>query len=268
MSRLLRLALPLLAISLVLTSVALALTFPTLSGRVVDDANILDAATRSALTQKLEALQQKTGTQLVVVTLKSLQGTSIENYGVELGRAWHIGEKGTNNGALLIVVPSERRVRIEVGYGLEGTLTDALTKVIITTVMAPRFRNNDYAGGITAATDNIVQVLSGDAELFKQQTPVKPAASHREPANNWFAIVFVLLWFGVAGLIALNAMRQSRMNGGRRYGGTAGLPWIVPIPGPGRGWSSGSSDWSGGSSGGGFSGGGGDFGGGGSSGSW
>jgi uncharacterized protein len=268
MSRLFRLALPFLAISFALVSAALALTFPALTGRVVDDANILDAATRSTLTQKLEALQQKTGTQLVVVTLKSLQGTSIENYGIELARNWKIGQKGTNNGVLLIVAPSERRARIEVGYGLEGTLTDALSNVIITTVMAPRFRNNDYAGGITAATDNIIQVLSGDAELFNQQTPIKPAASHKEPANNWFAIVFVLLWFGVAGLIVLNALRQNRMSGGRRYGGAAGLPWILPIPGPGRDWSSGSSDWSGGSSGGGFSGGGGDFGGGGSSGSW
>jgi uncharacterized protein len=268
MSRLLRVALPLLVISLALASAALALTFPVLSGRVVDDANILSPTTRSALNDKLEALQQKTGTQLVVVTLKSLQGTSIENYGVELGRAWHIGQKGTNNGALLIVAPNERKVRIEVGYGLEGTLTDALTKVIIETVIIPRFRANDYPGGITAGADDIIQVLAGDAELFKQQTPVKPTAAHREPANNWFAIVFVLLWFVVAGLIVLNALRQNRMSGGRRYGGAAGLPWIVPIPGPGRDWSSGSSDWSGGSSGGGFSGGGGDFGGGGSSGSW
>jgi len=267
MSRLFRLALPFLAISLALVSAALALTFPALSGRVVDDANILDAATRSALTQKLEALQQRTGTQLVVVTLKSLQGTSIENYGVELGRTWHIGEKGTNNGALLIVAPNERKVRIEVGYGLEGTLTDAQTKVIIETVIIPRFRANDYPGGITAGANNIIQVLSGDAELFKQQTPVKPAVAHKQPATNWFATFFVLLWFIVAGLIVLNALRQNRMSGGRRPGG-AGLPWIVPIPGPGRDWSSGSSDWSGGSSGGGFSGGGGDFGGGGSSGSW
>ena len=100
-------------------------TFPTLSGRVVDEANILDASTRAALTEKLAALEAKTTDQLVVVTLKSLQGTSIEDFGYQLGRHWKVGQQGKNNGVLLIVAPSERKVRIEVGYGLEGTLTDA-----------------------------------------------------------------------------------------------------------------------------------------------
>jgi uncharacterized protein len=245
--------------SLALVTAAMALTFPTLSGRVVDDANILDAATRSTLTQKLDALETKTSDQLVVVTLKSLQGTSIEDFGYQLGRAWGIGQKGKNNGALLIVAPNERKVRIEVGYGLEGTLTDALTRVIIESSIIPRFRANDIVGGITRGTDSIIQVLSGDAELFKQQTAVAQTLRKR-PADNGYALLFVLFWFGLVAFIAFSIARSHR---GGRGGGT----WFVPMAG-GSGWSSGSSGSSGGFDGGGFSGGGGSFGGGGSSGSW
>ena len=118
---------------------AFALVLPALSGRVVDEANILDQATRTALTQKLAELEAKTTDQLVVVTLRSLQGTSIEDFGVELGRRWRIGQQGKNNGVLLIVAPSERKVRIEVGYGLEGTLTDAVSKLIIENAITRAF---------------------------------------------------------------------------------------------------------------------------------
>src|SRR5262245_1240 len=118
---------------------ALALDFPTLTGRVVDEANILDPSTRAALTDKLTDLEAKTTDQLVIVTLTSLQGTSIEDFGVQLGRRWQIGQQGKNNGVLLIVAPSDRKVRIEVGYGLEGTLTDAISKLIIENAIVPRF---------------------------------------------------------------------------------------------------------------------------------
>jgi uncharacterized protein len=110
---------------------ALALDFPALSGRVVDEANVLDPQTRAALADKLAELEAKTTDQLVVVTLKSLQGTSIEDFGVELGRHWRIGQKDKNNGVLLIVAPNERKVRIEVGYGVEGALSDAVSRLII-----------------------------------------------------------------------------------------------------------------------------------------
>src|SRR5438105_9940683 len=140
---------------------ALALVFPALSGRVVDEANILDDATRAALTQKLADLEAKTTDQLVVVTLKSLQGTSIEDLGYQLGRHWAIGQKDKNNGVLLIVVPSERRVRIEVGYGLAGTLTDAVSRLIIENGIVPRFRSRDFPVAITRGFDDIISVLSG-----------------------------------------------------------------------------------------------------------
>src|SRR4029079_2511486 len=105
--------------------------FPQLTGRVVDEANILDTATEIDIEPKLEELEKKTSTQFVVVTLRSLRGRTIEEYGYQLGRAWGIGQKNTNNGVLLIVAPNERKARIEVGYGLEGTMTDAISSVIM-----------------------------------------------------------------------------------------------------------------------------------------
>ena len=164
----------LMLLALVLTAGAQSLKFPELSGRVVDQANILDASTKAALTEKLRALEERTTNQLVVVTLASLQGTSIEDYGYQLGRQWHIGQKDKNNGALLIVAPNERKVRIEVGYGLEGSLTDAVTKLIIENSILPRFRANDFAGGITRGTDDIVAVLSGQADEYKQRAAKRP----------------------------------------------------------------------------------------------
>jgi uncharacterized protein len=256
-----RLAFALVVLISTLMTAAWALNFPVLSGRVVDEANVIDQATRSALTEKLKALEDKTTTQLVVVTLKSLQGSTLVDYGYQLGRYWHIGQKGQNNGALLIVVPSERQTRIVVGYGLEGTLTDALTKVIIENAMIPRFRANDYSGGIARGVDDLIQVLSGDSEAFKQQVAAKEA-QRKQPSDNGYALLFVLIWIGLAIFIVLRIAQAQR-----RGRGSGGGPWFVPIPmsssSSGSSWSSGGSSDSGG-----FSGGGGDFGGGGSSGSW
>jgi uncharacterized protein len=228
-------------------------TFPALTGRVVDEAHILNASTRSAIEAKLAAFETKTGRQVVVVTLPSLQGYEIEDYGYRLGRQWGIGQKGSNNGALLIVAPNERRVRIEVGYGLEGTLTDAVSRLIIENGILPRFRAGDFAGGIQRGVDDIVQVLSGDAEDFKRRA----GAQNRSPAGPqdlgqfaWVAIILGLWLF-----FAMRSLRQGR----RR----SAMPWIIPMGGVGS-----SRGWGGGFSGGGFSGGGGSFGGGGASGRW
>ena len=138
---------------------AYALTFPPLTGRVVDEAGILDQASKDALDRKLADFESKTTGQLVIVTVKSLQGTSIEDHGYQLGRHWGIGQKEKNSGALLIVAPNERKVRIEVGYGLEGNLTDAVSKLIIENSILPRFKANDYAGGIARGVDDVIQVL-------------------------------------------------------------------------------------------------------------
>lgn len=236
-------ALAALAFILCGAAAATALTFPPLTGRVVDEARLLKPSQKAALTAKLQALEDKTTDQLVVVTLSSLQDTSIEDFGYQLGRHWAIGQKDKNNGVLLIVAPNERKVRIEVGYGLEGTLTDALTKIIIETSILPRFRDGDMASGIIAGTDDIITALTGDAAAISDRTAARPEVKDKLFATIFplmiivfIIIVFILVWRGGA-------------TGGR--------------------WSSGSSSggsW--GSSGGGFSGGGGSFGGGGSSGSW
>jgi len=248
-----------LAILFALVAIAHALTFPALTGRVVDEANILDAATRQTLSDKVAAVEAKSGDQIVVVTLKSLQGTSIEEYGYQLGRHWGIGEKTRNNGALLIVAPNERKVRIEVGYGLEGALTDAVTQLIIQNAILPRLRANDVPGGIVRGVDDIVQVVSGDAEEYKRRAAQRP---DRAPQGVDAATVMLVL---LVIFVIFSIMRRSGGGGpgvGRRRGGFA-APIFIPSGGS---WSSGSS---GGSFGGGrFSGGGGSFGGGGSSGSW
>jgi uncharacterized membrane protein YgcG len=133
---------------------AFALTLPALTGRIVDGANIIPAETRRAIEPKLADLETKSGIQLVVATVASLEGQAIEPYANELFRNWKLGEKTKNNGVLLLVAPNERRVRIEVGYGLEGTLTDALSNVIITNAITPRFKAGDFGGGISRGVDH------------------------------------------------------------------------------------------------------------------
>src|SRR6516225_10027564 len=160
-------------VALLIPSPARALEFPALTGRVVDEANVLDSAQRAAMTDKLAALEAKTTDQLVVVTLKSLQGTSIEDFGVQLGRHWQIGQKDKNNGVLLIVAPNESKVRIEVGYGPEGPLTDALSNVTILAATIPRVKANDFAGGIGRGVDGIIDVLTSDAADWQPRTGVR-----------------------------------------------------------------------------------------------
>jgi uncharacterized protein len=241
-----------LALAVVLVLPAAAFNFPALTGRVVDQAGIIPPAEESALDAKLAALEAATTDQFVVVTLKSLEGTDIADYGYQLGRHWGIGQKDKNNGVLLIVAPNERSVRIEVGYGLEGDLTDAVSRLIIENAILPKFRSGDMAAGIAAGADDVIKVLSGDAPAFKE----KAAAKRDAPSGGdgaWFPVVFFL--FVVVIIILSNIGRRRRRRG----------PWGWVV-GPGS-FGSGSG-WSGGSSGGGFSGGGGSFGGGGSSGSW
>jgi uncharacterized protein len=244
---------------------AFALDFPALTGRVVDQAEILDPAARAALTTKLADLEAKTTDQLVVVTLKSLQGTSIEQFGVELGRRWQIGQKDKNNGVLLIVVPSERKVRIEVGYGLEGTLTDAIARLIIENAIIPRFRANDFPGGITRGVDDIIQVLSGDAAEWQQRAAHRP-----DPTPPWGTMLIVLLAMGAFFVVFIMIVGAMPNTSGTRRRTRSG--WLA---GSGSSWPSGLGYSGGGFSGGGFSGGdggfsggGGSFGGGGASGSW
>ncbi|MET0580378.1 MAG: TPM domain-containing protein [Pseudoxanthomonas sp.] len=230
-----------------------------MTGRVVDQAGILSSSEESNLTGKLASLEKKTTIQLVVVTLKSLQNRTIEEWGLALGRGWGIGQAGKNNGVLLIVAPSERELRIEVGYGLEGTLPDATADSIIRNVIVPRFKAGNMVGGINDGVDAIGRALAGEAVAI----PV--SRSFAQSKTNWQPFVVV---FFFAFIILVGHVRYGRR---RRKGGgydPAGWYWDSTSGGSSRssGWSSGGGG--GGGGGGGFSGGGGSFGGGGSSGRW
>lgn len=151
------------------------LRFPSLTGRVVDLANLLPPAAEQALSDKLAAHEAATSNQIVIVTLPDLQGQEIADYGYQLGRHWGIGSAEHDNGALLIVASAERKVRIEVGYGLEGALTDALSRAIVEGEILPRFKAGDMAGGIAAGGEAILQAVAGEY----QATPREPSRDSR-----------------------------------------------------------------------------------------
>jgi uncharacterized protein len=167
--RKIRILLLALVAALAVAAPATAQRFPTLTGRVVDEAGILDQTTRSALAAMLATVERQTTDQLVVATVTSLQGNSIEVYANRLFNRWALGQRHKNNGVLVLVAPSERKVRIEVGDGLLGTLTNAVSKYIIDESMLPRFRAGDMTGGVATGVADIVSVLTGDAEAWKRR---------------------------------------------------------------------------------------------------
>jgi uncharacterized protein len=260
-----RWALLVLALMLASSAIAAAPKFPPLTGRVVDDANILDASTQSQLTEMLAAHERATGEQVVVVTLESLQGYSIEDYGYQLGRHWGIGQKGKNTGAMLIVVPKERKVRIEVGYGLEGTLTDAISRTIIERNIVPYFRAGDFNAGVRSGVISMLRVLGGNPEMAEPAATSEAAPRVGQPRAQYQAapiVLSALLGMSLLYMIPFLILGALMMMAPSRRSGWSSDGWS------GRGSSGGSSSGGGSSGGGGFSGGGGSFGGGGASGSW
>ena len=238
--------------------------FPELTGRVVDNAEIIPADVEAQLTTQLEALELQSQRQLVVVTLPDLQGYDIADYGYQLGREWAIGDAERNDGVLLIVAPNERKTRIEVGYGLEGIMTDALSSIIIQNTILPRFRDGDLPGGIVAGADAIAQQLvlpEDEARLVAQQAGQQREADSGIPIGAIIWLGFILFFF----ILPMFGGRRRRYRGA---GDTARdiILWEVGSAiargalnsGSGGGWGGG----------GGFSGGGGSFGGGGASGGW
>ena len=224
---------------------------PALTGRVVDDAHVLSAGARADLEGKLADLENKSGIQLVVATVPSLGGQAIEPYANALFRAWKLGEAKKNNGVLFLVAPNEHRVRIEVGYGLEGTLTDATSAIIIANAATPRFKAGDFDGGVARAVEDIITVLTTDSADWQK----KPELRAEDNASSLDAIMpFVFILFVVF------IFFMARVRGGGVLGSA-----VILSSGLGRG---GNSFGGGGFSGGGFSGGGGSSGGGGASGSW
>ena len=261
---------------LVLPTLALAQPkFPPLTGRVVDDAQILSPAAEAKLTAELAALEQQTGHQLVVATLPDLQGYEIEDYGYQLLRTWGIGRKGQDDGVILIVAPNQKKVRIEVGYGLEPVLTDALSSLIIQRAILPAFKAGEMEKGVVDGTEAIAKQIGlpedqqaaaiAEAQAAQQVTIAQDSSGDAGDNFPIFFVIGVVFWLLAGMLRAFGARRRY----GRRGGG---LWWLLPflLSGPGisggRGGSGGS--WSSGGGGGGFSGGGGSGGGGGASGSW
>ncbi len=227
-------------------------TFPALTGRVVDDANLLSPEDKRDLAQSLKQLEEKSSDQVVVVTLPSLQGYTIEDYGYRLGRHWGIGTKELNNGVLLIVLERTQ------GWDRSGLwartiLTDALSRIIIDNAILPRFRSGDFSGGIKDGVENIELALTGDVAELERRASVRRDAD--QAPIDWFTVLFFITIFILIMYLSSKG--------------------AVVTPGTGRGgrssWGGGGGGWSGGGGGGGgggFSGGGGSFGGGGSSGSW
>lgn len=230
------------------------LKFPQLSGRVVDNAQMIEPSVREQLTQQLQAHEKATGEQLVVVTLPNLQGTDIADFGYQLGRYWGIGQKDKNTGALLIVARDDRKLRIEVGYGLEDRLTDAQSSVIINQVITPAFKTGNFSKGISDGVAAMLVVLGGNP-LDEPSTVYEPRGDEGDDFVSRHPGVFVFLV-----LLFILTIFVCQMFGILPSGG-----------GGGRGSSGGGfggGGFGGGGGGGGFSGGGGSFGGGGSSGGW
>jgi uncharacterized protein len=266
---------------------------PPLSGRVVDQTGTLSSGDVDALTQRLRDFETRKGSQIAVLIVPTTAPETIEQYSIRVAEAWKIGRKKIDDGAILLVAKNDHKLRIEVGYGLEGALTDVTSQRIIDEIITPKFRSGDFAGGISDGVDRIMSVVDGEplpAPVAQQQDS---GSSLFQQINLPFAIILVLMlgaflrsvlgrlvgsvatgglvgimaWFVVsslavsfiAGAIALVFTLLSDSLGfgtGGRGGGFVG-------GGGGGGWSSGSSSDSGG-----FSGGGGSFGGGGASGSW
>jgi len=278
---------------------------PPLSGRVVDQTGTLSADDAATLTQRLKDLQTRKGSQVAVLIVPTTQPETIEQFSIRVAEAWKIGRKKIDDGALLVVAKNDHKLRIEVGYGLEGALTDVTARRIIDEIIVPHFKTGDFTGGISAGVDRIIRIIGGEP-----LPAPRPEVSHGVDPDMFFDIIFSP--FGFIGYAAIAAMMRGLLGRLLGSGVTAGvvgaIVWFLLSSiavsaifgvaaffltmfgdsilaasqaasrrgggGGGGGWSSGSSggSWSGGSSSGssdsGFSGGGGSFGGGGASGSW
>jgi uncharacterized protein len=232
---------------------AAALKIPPPPDRRINDyAGALTAAERERLEQKLIERERGSSNQIVVAIFRSLEGESLEDFSIRLAQAWRIGQKGLDNGVIFLIFIDDRKMRLEVGYGLEANLTDAASSSILRDVVAPRFREHHVADGISAGLDAIDQAIAG---TYRQPAPRAAA----RPSIDPFTLVLLFLVFGGIGMAIIPSLfyRGTRRNGWTGGGSGWGGPYV------GGGWSGGGSSGDGG-----FSGGGGSFGGGGASGSW
>lgn len=251
---------------------------PTLSGHVVDQTATLSPDVKNAFETRLSTLEKDQGTQIVILILPTTQPESIEQFGIRLADAWKIGRKGVDDGIIVIVAKDDRHMRIEVGYGLEGAVPDALAKRIVAEQMAPRFREGDFAGGLTASLDSLEKLVRGEA----LPPPVSQAQDQSQDGENLFTLLCIVILaagtirsiFGLPGSLAVSGLAGWLAWGLFTSLGIAGLAAIVAFVfsfvrlGNGGWYSGGGSGGFGRGGGGGFSGGGGGFGGGGASGNW
>lgn len=280
---------------------AAALDVPALTGRVNDRANIIAPDARQRIEQKLAALEQRTGVQIAVLTIPSLEGDSLEDFSLRVVQAWKLGQAGKDNGTLLLVAQQDRKMRIEVGYGLEPVLTDLETSLIQRDYIVPKFRSGDFGGGIESGVGALVQAVEGEVEPVSEPQPVS-GQGRRGGANffffalfflvtfslnairsgSWMVYLFLLPFYFFAGsmislpaglilaglwLVAFPVLRMLFRQPPGSHRARRGGGWFIG-PGFGGGGGGGRGGWGGGGGGGGFSGGGGSFGGGGSSSSW
>jgi uncharacterized protein len=222
---------------------------PVLSSRVTDQTGTLAPAQRSMLEARLKAFEDSTSNQVVVLMIPTLGSESLEDFSLRVAESNKIGLKDRNNGVLVLIAKNDHRIRFEVGYGLEGALPDALSGQIVRREMTPRFRQDDYFGGISAGIDAVILATKGEYKAEKRRASDSPA--------GWLPFVVVMV---IILVVLRNAFRPRR----RFFGGFGPTMWGGPFTGGGWGGGSGG----GGFGGGGFSGGGGSFGGGGASGSW
>lgn len=247
-----------LAAGFCLLSSSFALSVPELKGRVNDNAGIINKSTEEELNQYLAALDEQTGVQMVVLTIPSLEGEDISSYSIRVAEKWGIGHSGKDNGALLLVAYDERSLRIEVGYGLEDSLTDAKCGLIIRNVIIPEFKDGDYSEGILKGIKNMGGIASGNVELVDKD--VLEEDSDDTEAAFIFSIIWLIFFFLV---ISSKGGLWKWLFISRAFGGSSGRYYSSGSHRSGSGFGG----FSGGS-GGGFSGGGGHFGGGGASGHW
>src|SRR3954469_6162548 len=205
---------------------ALAQNFPKLTGRVVDAADLLSPADEAALDAKLAGLERATSRQLVVATVPDLQGYPIEDYGYKLGRTWGIGQKGANNGLILLISKGDRRVRIEVGYGLEPVITDALSREMIRDGIAPAFKRGDYAGGINAGVDALIAQLQAPPDQ-QERNALAAAERHKKSSHGGGGSFFPLIFWAIILVFIIIPAAV-----GRRHGRRWGSAWPVVIWGP------------------------------------
>ena len=268
------------------SAAAHAQQWPELTGRVVDDADLLSPADEAELEGKLQALEQRSSRQLVVATVPSLGGLEIEDYGYRLGREWKIGQAEADNGAILLIAPNERKVRVEVGYGLEPILTDAFSNRVIDEAVLPRFKAGDMPAGIKAGVDALIAQLQAPPEVAERAVAEAARAQAERQQRRQASGTLDLRALVVPGMIILFVLLSyGRRASGRRYRGKRRRGGVDPLivlwglnelsrasrhsrGGWGGGGGFGGFGGGGGGGFGGFSGGGGSFGGGGASGSW